>query len=72
LDDCELDVPRITDGCSAYYNGRPLEANPWPRDVPALFQGWRRGWLDAAYDHDYYHLEEIEKWWLTSITTEEQ
>jgi hypothetical protein len=63
LPDAELDMPRALEGACSYFSGVPLEANPWPRDAaPALWQGWRHGWLYAAVHADYYGAMDESRW----------
>src|SRR4051812_21777124 len=65
LPDCELDVARIVEGACANHSGIPLDANPWPRNYPPLWQGWRRGWIGAALHRDLWQQSDSEKWLCT-------
>jgi hypothetical protein len=72
LDDSELNLACALDGCAAHFFGRPLEECPWPKESPAHWQGWRRGWLAAAVSHTYTEEEERDRWLLVTTTTTEE
>ena len=62
LKDSELDLPRVVEGACAHYHGKPLEANPWPREYGQFFQAWRYGWVNAAYYREMWQAEESKRW----------
>jgi hypothetical protein len=62
LKDAELDLPCVIEGACAHFNGRPLEANRWPRNYPQYWEGWRHGWIEASLYRAMWGSEEEARW----------
>ena len=62
LPDVELDLDRVIEGCCAHYHGISFDGNPWPRNYPAFWEGWRTGWLNAALWREMWELEDNKTW----------
>lgn len=62
LPDVELDAVRLVEGCAAHFCGVPLDANPWPRNYPDLWEAWRCGWLSGSFYRDYCGADDAQRW----------
>jgi len=63
LPDGELELNCVVAGACAYFNGWPLEENPWPRhDHIERFQSWRFGWLSASLENDLHGDKDRARW----------
>jgi hypothetical protein len=53
----------IAEGCSDFFFGRPLDANPYNRDhAEDGWESWREGWLAGSFFEQTRGDEERARW----------